>query len=335
VAEISASALRLYELIYFLSMPVADLHSRRKRQRLNSGKADVYQYDNLPTPLRNQIVDLWRYSTGPLKRRNPFNGNFEKTEAWALWSAIEDSLRHEKGLESLVRGDDPHPLNRCINYFRDPGLSIDDLLDVLELTFHKIGTLRELRDLERDRRSITLRPDDAIAELNFRLREAGVGYQLEADKIIELNSQYIHIEAVKPALALLSDTRFEGPHQEFLHAHELYRTARGNGEKALEDAITSAVKAFESTIKVICHLNGWTPPDNATAAPLVKFLVEQGLIPAYLRSSLDGLATLGNKTGRHGQGGQTRALQKHVAAYALNQAAANIVMLIETFEATE
>src|SRR5207245_1716762 len=102
---------------------------------------------------------------------------------------------------------------------------------------------------------ISMTATEAIQELNFRLQQAGVGYQFESGEIIEVNSQYIHAQAVRPALALLLDPRFAGPHQEFLHAHECYRKARAGNAKGLEDAIATALKAYESTLKVICKLN--------------------------------------------------------------------------------
>ena len=44
---------------------------------------------------------------------------------------------------------------------------------------------------------------DTIEEMNQRFRENGVGYQYENDQIIRVDSEFIHAEAVKPALQLL------------------------------------------------------------------------------------------------------------------------------------
>jgi hypothetical protein len=113
--------------------------------------------------------------------------------------------------------------------------------------------------------------------MNFWLQEAGIGYHFENGEIIEVSSQYIHVEAVRPALALLADSRFTGPHQEFLHAHELFRKARPSDAKGLEDSISTALKAFESTLKVICDLKCWSRPPTATAVPLVQVVIDNGL----------------------------------------------------------
>jgi len=259
------------------------------------------------------------------------------SEDW--WQEIHAGLSREKGMFALAKGD--NSLLRCANYLLGAS-SIDDVLDVVEVTFRTIYEIAQMQTQMQPydwktaarNRGIKQEPEAAISELNFRLREAGVGYQFEEGKIIRVDSQYVHTEAVKPALALLSDPRFQGPHQEFLHAHELYRTAKPGDDKALEDAAAAALKAFESTLKVICDLKKWTPPANATAAPLIQTVIDNGLIPSYLKSSLEGLATLSNRSSRHGQGAQVRSMPPYFAAYALHLAASNIVMLVEAFKAS-
>ena len=49
--------------------------------------------------------------------------------------------------------------------------------------------------------------DDAVVELNTRFREHGIGYQFESNKIVRVDSQFLHQEAVKPALQLLLKAR--------------------------------------------------------------------------------------------------------------------------------
>lgn len=306
-------------------MSIFDLYSRRKRQGKTAGKADVYQYDDLPQPLRVQVVNLWRWAIGPV-----LTGGFANQPNWSIWVAIQEGLAHEKGVPVLASGDDP--FTRCVKYFLSER-PIDDLLDLLELTFRYIANLADLNEYQRRDRGITVTGEEAIYELNFRLREAGVGYQFEGNSIIKLDSQYVHSEAVKPALILLADGRFRGPQQEFLHAHEQYRKARSDDHKKLEDVVTGALKSFESTLKVICDLKKWQYDPKATAAPLVQLVIDKGLIPSYLQSSLEGLATLRNRIGGHGQGSQIRDVPYYLASYALHLSASNIVMLVEAFKA--
>ena len=63
----------------------------------------------------------------------------------------------------------------------------------------------------------------AVNELNQRFREHGVGYQYESGKMIRVDSEFIHSEAVKPALTMLSGPIYEGANAEFRSAHEHYR----------------------------------------------------------------------------------------------------------------
>jgi hypothetical protein len=316
-------------------MAILNTYSRRKKQAERVGKADVYQYDDVPRSLRVQIIQIWREALGECVRPDPYGLDFgpepPNSEDW--WNHISSGLAREKGLFALASGDTA--LDRCANYLLS-ATSIGDVLDIVEVTFRLVQGLADLDDWQYQRegigRGLRQRPDDALVELNFRLREAGVGYQFENGEIIRVDSQYVHAEAVKPALVLLSDDRFRGPHEEFLHAHELYRAAKPDDHKQREDAIAGAQKAFESTLKVICDLKKWPHPPNATARPLIKIVIDRGLIPSFLQSSMEGLATLRNNVGAHGQGVQLRNVPSHFAAYALHLAAANIVMLVEAFK---
>jgi len=213
-------------------MSILDLYSWRKRQRADSGKPDVYRYDEIATPLRMQIIDLWRWATGPVATDHGFGmGLHRNDDSWDLWQAVYEALRHGKGVLLLAPGDDPFA--RCANFFLSPQAGIDDLLDILELTFRCIANRGDLQDWVRQKRGISITASEAIHDLNFRLREAGVGYQFENGEIIRVSSQFIHSEVIRPALTLLSDPRFKGPYKEFLHAHERYRSARSADVKLL------------------------------------------------------------------------------------------------------
>ncbi len=323
-------------------MPILDLYSRRRRQVDKAGQPDVYRYDDIRQELRVQIIQIWRDAIGPCLPPDPYGmrGYDEPPNSEDWWREIHAALAREKGMFVLAKGD--NALERCTKYLLDTS-SIDDVLDVIEVTFRTIYAISQMKaqmqqyewEAEARRRGIKQEPEDAILELNFRFREAGLGYQFDQEHIFRVDSEYIHARVVKPALTLLSDPNFQGPHQEFLHAHELYRAAKPGDHKALEDVIASALKALESTLKVICDLKKWPHSANATAAPLIKIVIEKGLIPSFLQSSMEGLATLRNKIGAHGQGGQVRSVPSQLVAYALHLAASNIVMLIEAFKETE
>ena len=93
--------------------------------------------------------------------------------------------------------------------------------------------------------------EEAIKELNHRFREHGVGYQFEGYTVVRVDSTYIHKEVVSPALTVLRAPDFKNAEAEFRKAHEDYRYRRYG------DANAGCLKALESTLKVICHRQGW------------------------------------------------------------------------------
>ena len=178
--------------------------------------------------------------------------------------------------------------------------------------------------------------DDAIAELNHRFREHGIGYQYQGGQIIAVNSQYLHSEVVEPAISLLHDANFEGALQEFMAAHEHYR--KGN----YKEAIVNAGSAFESTMKTICEKRNWAYSRD-TASALIDTVFGNHLIPPEMRSHFTGLRsalesgvpTLRNQAGRgaHGQGSATVNVPDYLAAYCLHLTAASIVFLLDAHNA--
>jgi hypothetical protein len=181
---------------------------------------------------------------------------------------------------------------------------------------------------------------DAIDKLNHRFREHAIGYQFAGGQIIPVESQYIHTEAVEPAISLMYDAQFDGPLQEFMQAHEHHR--KGNNK----EAIVSAHNAFESAMKTICDRRGWDfGTERATASRLIDIVFRHGLIPpemqshfSALRSTLaSGLPPVRNQPGQggHGHGSEVVEVPDYLAAYCLHLAATNIVLLIEAHNASK
>jgi HEPN domain-containing protein len=158
-----------------------------------------------------------------------------------------------------------------------------------------------------------------------------VGYQVEGAHLIRVDSQFVHAEVVKPALALLSGRDFEGPRQEFLSAHEHYRA----GEH--RQAVAMAANALESTFKAIFDREGWTYKKGARISDLIKVAREKGLWPDYLDASFDqlvatlqsGLPKIRDNDASHGQGAKPKEVPAYIAAYALHLAASKIVFIAE------
>ncbi|MDE2816793.1 MAG: hypothetical protein OXK81_08850 [Chloroflexota bacterium] len=301
-------------------MAIRDFFSFRKR--LAQGKTpDVYRYDELPIELRVQIIHIWREALGS------WNLNEEG------WATVHKAVAREHGVFQLSHGqwDGEH----CDNFLLKES-SVNRVLDLVEASFQYIDSVaRRFPDYEWPRYGIQVRASDAIAELNERFRRAGVGYRFERGMIIRVDSELIHSEIVKPALAYLSQRGFEGPRDEFLSAHAHYRA----GEN--KDAITDANNAFESTLKAVCDHRKWSYPRGARASDLLKTVRQNGLLPGYLDNSFDqlaatlhsGLPQVRNSEGGHGQGAMPRETPDYVAGYALHLAAASILLIVEAHKA--
>lgn len=300
-------------------MAIFDLFS--KRQRRSRGEVpDVYVYDKLPHGLKVQIVHIIRDAIGV--------DNYGSIKALKLYELIHHTLCKEYGVFELVENESSDEL-AVFNYFLREA-SVELSLDVIELCFRIISFIDDDRDyLYSTQRKIEA--EDALLELNERFREHGVGYQFESGEIIRVDSEFIHSEAVKPTLAVLRASGFQGANEEFLKAHEHYRHGRH------KECLVDSLKAFESTMKAVCKVRGWAFNPNDTARSLIAVCFANELIPTYLetqfasmRSVLEsGIPTVRNKNGGHGQGAVPIAVPEYMARYALNLTATSILFLVD------
>jgi hypothetical protein len=284
-------------------MSIIDLYSKRQR-RARGETPDVYIYDDLPNPLRVQIVHIIRdtfgvdgYSTDYVARAYLF---------------VNETLCREYGLFQLSDSQRPGR-ESVINFF----LKVQDAeraLDVVEMCFRIIDGYIRRTDEYRFHSTRKMEPDDAIAELNDRFKEHGVGYQFESGEIIRVDSEFLHAEAVKPTLVVLRGEAFKGANEEFLQAHEHYR--HGKHKECLVDCL----KAFESTMKSICKLRNWPTQSTDTAKTLIATCFTNGV------------PTVRNKNGGHGQGPDPVKVPEYLARYALNLTATSILFLVEANE---
>lgn len=297
-------------------MGILDIFSKRNKDNQKS----IFKYDEIPQPLRVQIAHIWRdaigqYATGSYYTHSSSN---------ATWDFIHKALCKEYGLVSLS-SKGYNVLDKCICFLQEEK-SVERVLDIIELSFRVIDKkIRHERASWSDK-GITQPPDDAIQELNKRFQEHGIGYQYLNGKIVRVDSDFIYREAVEPAVNLMFGEGFEGASEEFMKAHEHFK--KGNDK----EAVTEALKAFESTMKTIFIKKGWELPNKQNANPLIKKLIEEGLIPQFQENSLLGLPTIRNNLTAHGQGEKSVEIPRHLVAYALHLCATNIVFLIEAYK---
>jgi hypothetical protein len=293
-----------------------DLFSKRQN-RARGDVPDVYQYDDIPNPLRVQVVHILKDAFG--------DHTAYETNAKSAYEFINDTLCREYGVFELQSRANDH-FEAVANFFLQTP-EVEKAIDVIELAFRLID--RVVRDNEYKYSDIQLKADEAIAELNFRFREHGVGYQYESGIMVRVDSQLVHAEVVKPTLNILSKKMFKGANQEFLSAHDHYRNRK------YKECLNDCLKAFESTMKAICDKRKWKYEKTVTSKKLISILFEKELIPPFmqshfggLRSTLEGgVPTIRNKLGGHGQGSEPTSVPESIASYALHLTATTILFL--------
>lgn len=308
-------------------MAIFDLFSKRQKA-LRGEVPDVFTYEDLPNALRVQIVHIWTDTLGSDRDYYDTYGHADSVKS--AYKFIVDTLCREYGLFKLPTAEKYNErmyLNELANYL----LQVDEVekqLDIVELSFRYIDRLtREYRHLGRSNASE--RADDAINELNSRFKEHGVGYQFVEGEIVRVDSELLHVEAVKPALRLLNERKYKGAQQEFLSAYEHYR--HGKNKESLNDCL----KSFESTMKAICDKRKWPYQPNATAKALIQVCFDNGLVPAFWQQQLSSLRSLlessiptgRNKLSGHGQGATPTVVQDYLVAYMLHMTASTLVFL--------
>ncbi|WP_395642394.1 STM4504/CBY_0614 family protein [Rudaea sp.] len=307
-------------------MGIFDLFSKRQR-RARGEVPDVYVYDHLPDPLRVQIVHIIQDAFG--------KDQYHMGQAFTsqAYDYVNKTLCREYGVFELTKR--PSSAQESIFNFFLQEESVERALDVVELSFKVITRHIAGNQEYQYHTSRQIEPAEAVAELNERFKEHGVGFQFESGELIRVDSEFLHSEAVKPALTVLHGKGFSGANEEFLSAHEHYRHGRH------KECLVDCLKAFESTIKAICKSRGWTYQPTDTAKNLIAICFTNGLIPAYLDSQFaslralleSGVPTIRNKNGGHGQGADPIAVPEYIARYALNLTATSSLFLVEAHNA--
>jgi hypothetical protein len=300
-------------------MAVIDIYSKRRR-----ATPDVYTYDEIPAPLRAQVVHILRDLFG-------VPTIYDTNGCLATFETINDLLCREYGVFELsgVRGSvDDRVVDFLINH-----ADHEQVLDVIELSLrvaaHRVNTNHYGPQIRQET------VDDAADELNTRFREHGIGFQYESGEMIRVDSQLIHTEVVKPTLVLLSANEYAGANAEFLKAFECYRKGDTKG------CLNECLKAFESTMKAICTKKGWAFKPTDAAKELIEVCLKNSLIPSLIQSHIgavrsaleSGIPTVRNRLSGHGQGATVVDVPPHYASYMLHLTATTIEFLAESEKA--
>ena len=159
-------------------MAVFDLFSKRQ-ERTRGETPEVYQYKEIPSSLRVQIVHIIRDSFGRDTYGNPL--------ASKGYEYIHQSLCREYGVFTLKVncGSDAE----AVFYYFLNCKNHEQVLDIVEFSFHLIDTYTREWQYEHFTQDRKCTADDAIEELNARFKEHGIGYQYESGKLIRIDSR--------------------------------------------------------------------------------------------------------------------------------------------------
>ena len=308
-------------------MAVFDLFHKRQK-KLRGEYPDVYQYEELSQTIKVQIVHLWKESIGEDFSGGQWNPSSENRK---YLEKCYNILCKELGVFEL--GEDDTSFGLTISYFKNISnyflreKDVEKTLSIIELM---LGITQLFAKDYRNKIDV----EDVINELNQRFREHGIGYQYENGQIIRIDSEFIHAEAVKPALQLLINPMYKGAQEEFLKAHEHYRHGR------YDAALTDCLKAFESTMKIILDKRDWKYGKKDTSKKLIDCCIANELIPKFWTDHFNSLSNMltssigtpRNKLSGHGKGNDDIEVPEHLIQYVLHMTASTIVFLIKADE---
>ncbi len=308
-------------------MAIHDLYFKRQKQ-LRGEYPDIYQYEELPETLKIQIIHIWKETIG---EDYPRNTGYSSSLNRKYLQKCHNILCKELGTFKLNRDDRDNEMHiiyfSSISQYFLTEQDVEKALSIIEL-------MVKITKLFAENCRTNINVNNVISELNQRFREHAVGYQYESDQIVRVDSEFIHAEAVKPALQLLSNPTYKGAQQEFLKAHEHYRHER------YSEALIDCLKAYESTLKIILDKNKWEYSPNTTADELTGRLMQSGLVPEFwqqyfksLKNTLtSGVPTARNKLAGHGAANEVREIPEYLVSYILHMTASTIVFLIKAEE---
>lgn len=306
-------------------MRVYNLFSKRQK-KLRGENSDILTYDKLPQNLKIQIVHILKDCIG--EDRN----SYQAQPATKIYQSIFDILCREYGRFSLVETQYNDSPGRQIFDFILQTKTTEEILDTIEVSFNLIEKhISPHEQYYQQAAIVKTTPKSAVNELNERFKESAIGYSYNSGELISIDSTFIHSEVVKPTISLLKIKKFKGANEEYLKAHEHYRHGRN------KECLNECLKAFESTIKIICKAKNWTFKESDTSRKLIQICFQNNLIPTFTQNQFtslqnlleSGIPTIRNKLGGHGQGDVPKSVDDVMTRYALNLTGTNIIFLVE------
>lgn len=295
-----------------------------------------YKRDEISELLRNRVLMLYVDVVSGQMPTNPYS--LPQNHSSEFWDQMHHTMRHLYGRPVLSQAQVRSPaedaaafVERCTTPeffdFIETSFKIDCSWRVFNEENEFVDAVNEIFRMEGAPYQLT--PGVTRGEPNPATtgRFAGGTHivRVAFPKVVRVEDEVAHTEAVLPALSVLADPAYSGSNDEFRKALDDYR--KGD----FEDCLVKCGSAFESALKVLCRKNR-LPFDEIkdTAGPLLdKVLPHSSLDTGTFKEPLIAIARMRNRlSAAHGGGSKVKIVQRHVAQYALTSTAAAIVLLV-------
>ena len=291
---------------------ISNLYSDRNKAR---NADEVIIFDELPRKLRVQFKFIMdKFLTGVLFGYEDIHRMLcEKYGELSLSSKHRLGVKDNETLTEVLTRDD---------------YNLELIFDLMELIikykvndmagqFYKddiIEYISEIQDL-----------------INLRFKESSMGYKMVKGQIIRQDSEVTFTEIIEPTINLTYNELFENVNVDFVDAIKEYQSGDN------KDCIVKLLKAFESTLKIICDEKGWEYNETDRCSKLINICFDNDLVPQEIKSEFtslnsllqSGIPPVRNNFAGHGEGGEERIVEDYLARYAINITGSCILFVIE------
>ena len=291
---------------------ISNLYSDRNKAR---NVDEVIIFDELPKKLRVQFNFILKDILYDYER------NYER---------VHEMLCRKYGKLSL---SSKYPLGKFDNRALEEALTKDDydfnlIFDMMELAIkYRINQIRYDGFYDEEVEFI----NNVQKSINTCFKESSMGYEMVNCQIIRKDSEVTFTEIIEPTITLTYNELFENVNVDFVNAIKEYQTGDN------KDCIFKLLKAFESTLKIICDENGWEYNETDRCSKLINICFDNDLVPQEMKSEFtslnsllqSGIPPVRNNFAGHGEGGEERVVEDYLARYAINITGSCILFVIE------
>ena len=292
---------------------ISNLYSDRNKAR---NVDEVIIFDELPRKLRVQF----KFIMDKVLKDTRFGYNDIHKMLCEKYGELSLSSRHRLGVK------DNETLTEVLT---KEDYNLELIFDLMELIIrYKVNEMYEDEYYE----DYINKYVNEIQELiNLRFKESSVGYEMVNCQIIRKDSEVTFTEIIEPTITLTYNELFENVNVDFVDAIKEYQSGDN------KDCIVKLLKAFESTLKIICDEKGWEYNETDRCSKLINICFDNEIVPQEMKSEFtslnsllqSGILPVRNNFAGHGEGGEERVVEDYLARFAINVTGSCILFVIE------